>query len=263
MPTDRLFTGQRLDATGLYYYGARYYDPAIGRFISADTVVQNLANPQTLNRYSYVVNNPLRYIDPTGRVYVDDGQGNWYWAPDDEPVPETPYHDWGNIYEDWIQHELDQQTGSPEPDLPLGPSQPVVPMQPSYATVSAAELVVGGLTWEVILAGLGIAAADVTAAGAAALITGLLLLKGDTNPDISNGAKSQSQCDKHVAELEEARQQLKGLEHQLEVSKSPKERGAIQSEIDHKHGNISGLEKEIRQKWPNGRINTTKRGQHD
>jgi RHS repeat-associated protein len=64
--TDKLFTGQRLDDTGLYYYGARYYDPAIGRFISSDTIVQNPANPQTLNRYSYCLNNPLKYIDPSG-----------------------------------------------------------------------------------------------------------------------------------------------------------------------------------------------------
>ncbi len=42
MPTDKLSTGQRLDDTGLYYYGARYYDPGIGRFISADTVVPPL-----------------------------------------------------------------------------------------------------------------------------------------------------------------------------------------------------------------------------
>ncbi|MBI2859991.1 MAG: hypothetical protein HYX91_00615, partial [Chloroflexi bacterium] len=35
LPTDKLFTGQRLDSTGLYYFNARYYDPAIGRFISA------------------------------------------------------------------------------------------------------------------------------------------------------------------------------------------------------------------------------------
>lgn len=64
--TDKLFTGQRLDDTGLYYYNARYYDAEIGRFISADTVIPHPFNPQSLNRYSYVLNNPLKYIDPTG-----------------------------------------------------------------------------------------------------------------------------------------------------------------------------------------------------
>ena len=69
--TDKLFTGQRLDDTGLYFYNARYYDATIGRFISPDTIVPNPANPQTLNRYSYCLNNPLKYIDPTG---------HWSWA---------------------------------------------------------------------------------------------------------------------------------------------------------------------------------------
>ena len=64
--TDKKFTCQRLDDTGLYYYNARYYEPQIGRFISPDTVVQNFANPQSLNRYSYVLNNPLKYSDPSG-----------------------------------------------------------------------------------------------------------------------------------------------------------------------------------------------------
>jgi RHS repeat-associated protein len=45
--TDKKFTGQRLDSTGLYYYNARYYDPQIGRFISPDSVVQDYRNPQT------------------------------------------------------------------------------------------------------------------------------------------------------------------------------------------------------------------------
>ncbi len=64
--TDILFTGQRLDGTGLYYYGARYYDPEIGRFISADPIVPDPFNPQSLNRYSYCLNNPLKYNDPSG-----------------------------------------------------------------------------------------------------------------------------------------------------------------------------------------------------
>jgi RHS repeat-associated protein len=68
-----LFTGQRLDGTGLYYYNARYYDLTIGRFISPDTVIQSLANPQTLNRYVYSLNNPLKYVDPSGHVVLING----------------------------------------------------------------------------------------------------------------------------------------------------------------------------------------------
>jgi len=61
------YTGQEEDAeTGLYFYGARYYDPAIGRFISADSLVPNPSDPQDLNRYTYAGNNPLIYTDPTG-----------------------------------------------------------------------------------------------------------------------------------------------------------------------------------------------------
>jgi RHS repeat-associated protein len=65
----RLFTGQRLDQSGLYFYNARYYDPQIGRFISADTVVPDPSDPQNLNRYSYVLNNPLKYTDPSGHFF--------------------------------------------------------------------------------------------------------------------------------------------------------------------------------------------------
>ena len=131
--TTRDFTGQRKDATGLLYYGARYYDPQRGQFTSADSIVPGSAsgkggaagtlgqdsgaalrpltvdfhapgfaatlaaedaftqargfwfqlsdqdklrakadtgpsNSQALNRYSYVLNNPLRYVDPTGHA---------------------------------------------------------------------------------------------------------------------------------------------------------------------------------------------------
>ena len=62
------FTGQRNEASiGLYHYGARWYDPALGRFIQADTIVPQPEDPQSLNRYSYVLNNPLKHTDPSGR----------------------------------------------------------------------------------------------------------------------------------------------------------------------------------------------------
>ncbi|MBI3291261.1 MAG: RHS repeat-associated core domain-containing protein, partial [Elusimicrobia bacterium] len=64
------FTGKRLDdSTGLYYFGARYYDPQLGRFIQPDTIVQAPSDPQTLNRYTYCRNNPLIYTDPTGHSF--------------------------------------------------------------------------------------------------------------------------------------------------------------------------------------------------
>lgn len=63
--------GQTLDpTTDLMYYGARYYDPLLGRFISADTIVPSPADPQQLNRYSYASNNPVLYTDPTGHCSV-------------------------------------------------------------------------------------------------------------------------------------------------------------------------------------------------
>jgi RHS repeat-associated protein len=73
IPTDKLFTGQRLDSTGLYYYNARYYDPTIGRFISADTMISDPTDPQCFNRYAYCLNNPLKYIDSSGHVVTIGG----------------------------------------------------------------------------------------------------------------------------------------------------------------------------------------------
>ncbi len=50
----------------MLFYGARYYASDLGRFIQADTIVPDPFNPQSLNRYTYTNNNPIRYIDPTG-----------------------------------------------------------------------------------------------------------------------------------------------------------------------------------------------------
>ncbi|MGC1121954.1 MAG: RHS repeat-associated core domain-containing protein [Candidatus Methanofastidiosia archaeon] len=69
---DYLFTGKEEDVSELYYYGARYYDPAIGRFISRDPFRGVMSDPRSLNRYTYVLNNPLRNRDPWGEKPADD-----------------------------------------------------------------------------------------------------------------------------------------------------------------------------------------------
>lgn len=61
---NHIFSGKELDETGLYYFGARYYDKSLGRFLSTDPVLKVGDDPQALNPYIYCKNNPLRYIDP-------------------------------------------------------------------------------------------------------------------------------------------------------------------------------------------------------
>ena len=49
---------------------ARYYDPELGRFISADSLVPDAGYPQAFDRYAYGYNNPISNADPTGNVPV-------------------------------------------------------------------------------------------------------------------------------------------------------------------------------------------------
>jgi len=59
-------TGQEYDdELGFYNYGARLYDPVLGKFLSPDSIVQAPDDPQILNRYSYARNNRLYYTAPT------------------------------------------------------------------------------------------------------------------------------------------------------------------------------------------------------
>ena len=62
-----LFTGKEKDTeSGLVYYGARYYNPSTTRFTQPDSVISDIYNPQSLNRYAYTENNPISRIDPSG-----------------------------------------------------------------------------------------------------------------------------------------------------------------------------------------------------
>jgi RHS repeat-associated protein len=71
LANERGFTGHRHDSsTGLIYMGARYYDPVLSRFVSADTIVPDPYNPQAFNRFTYAYNNPISNVDPTGHAPV-------------------------------------------------------------------------------------------------------------------------------------------------------------------------------------------------
>jgi len=85
-PTERTYTSQVSDVneTGLYYYNARYYNPTIAKFTQADAAIDGT------NKYAYVANNPIKYIDPTGNS-ID--LPPFFQPPlDDYPdVAKTPY----------------------------------------------------------------------------------------------------------------------------------------------------------------------------
>ncbi|GHC11877.1 RHS repeat-associated core domain-containing protein [Cerasicoccus arenae] len=67
--TERGFTGhEMLDEVGLVHMNGRIYDALLGRFLSADPILQFPNNGQSFNRYSYVLNNPIKYNDPSGHI---------------------------------------------------------------------------------------------------------------------------------------------------------------------------------------------------
>jgi RHS repeat-associated protein len=88
--TTYLYTGQKDEPSfgltsqdGLYFYSSRWYDPTLGRFLQADSVVPGAGNPQAWDRYTYVFNNPISNNDPTGHfvnpgtaVYDSDGDSS-------------------------------------------------------------------------------------------------------------------------------------------------------------------------------------------
>ena len=75
-----------MDATGLVQVGARYYDPALGRFVSVDPVM-DLADPQQWHGYAYANNNPITWSDPTGLYGKGVGKPGPKWhTPGDTPV---------------------------------------------------------------------------------------------------------------------------------------------------------------------------------
>jgi len=79
------FTGYQRDTeTGLDFAQARYYSNTQGRFTSPDTLLGSIGNPQSLNRYAYVGNNPLNFSDPTGHTRFDPSSNGFAEAMGEE-----------------------------------------------------------------------------------------------------------------------------------------------------------------------------------
>jgi RHS repeat-associated protein len=101
------FTGKERDAeSGLDYFGARYMSSSMGRFMSSDPIKiteDRLANPNTLNLYSYAANNPLKYVDPDG-----------------EDI--TYFYDPGGVAGHAVLFAYNQQTGDSAPES-FGPDK--------------------------------------------------------------------------------------------------------------------------------------------
>lgn len=86
--TDFGYTGQGgIEESELMDYKARFYGPGFGRMTQPDTIIPNPGNPQSLNRYSYTLNNPIRYTDPTGHRICEDLD---YCEPPASPSPSPP-----------------------------------------------------------------------------------------------------------------------------------------------------------------------------
>ena len=92
LPTRYTYTGQYTYATasandfGLIYYGARFYDNSLGRWAQPDSIIPASQGVQGWDRFAFVNNNPIRYIDPTGHKACNGSSDN---TCETEIIPDT------------------------------------------------------------------------------------------------------------------------------------------------------------------------------
>jgi len=152
------FTSQYHDEESeLYFFNARYYDPELGRFISPDEIIQDPTDSSTLNRYSYVSNNPVNHIDPTGHFWkkLFNSIGNFF----------TKFGDWvfpglgAAARGDWA-------TATQGIFSTIGGffAPPILATASAFQGVSVAAGSMPGETWQGISKGFGYAALGLTGA---------------------------------------------------------------------------------------------------
>jgi RHS repeat-associated protein len=176
------FTGKPYDSeTGLDYFGARYYAPALGRFLTPDWSATpeaipyaNLANPQSLNLYIYVLNNPATATDPDG-----------HWC----------ILGWGST---------------------CSKSTKLQPKESGVAGVAGTDALTGGLDTTAILDGLkALGDAATVNGGEFAVVFSVINSPGDADPELLAREKAQEKRDAQPASEKTAKDMAAQIERDL------------------------------------------------
>jgi RHS repeat-associated protein len=152
------FTGYERDSeTGLDYAQARYFATGQGRFTGVDPLLASAraGSPQSWNRYAYVINNPLRLIDPSGMNYFVGGSGaadpfiteyrfDGFEMSPDGSASNLDTEDMAGIYAQWDDVASGAATYGTGGDAPQGEQQPLA--SASIQGVCSIELMVSGTT---------------------------------------------------------------------------------------------------------------------
>ncbi|OYQ43400.1 hypothetical protein CHU94_00135 [Rhodoferax sp. TH121] len=112
--TDRGYTEhEHLDEVGVIHMNGRVYDPLMGRFMSADPIVQSPYNLKSFNRYSYVWNNPMRMFDPTGfKAYESSSEASGEGSSSNSF--DSPSFSWSSFFRNLFSGWGDSAPSSPD-----------------------------------------------------------------------------------------------------------------------------------------------------
>jgi hypothetical protein len=206
---------------------ARYYDARTGRFLAVDPQARDF--PAT-SPYVYTLDNPLKYTDPNGKAPIlapVAGIGAGVYIGGAVTIAVVG-HTWNYTFNPAYRRAVDQ--GSTDLMHIAG-----------EALGKAADDVKG--VWKV----------------GESLISDVFQSDNTKVTDKSDGdrsrkgEKSAEEYDRHQKKLDQAKEQVEGLRERLEHAKGPKKQAPIREEIEKVKKSIKGHEKEMKQKWPDGR----------